>query len=403
MLHRGALTPAIGALLLLLSGCSTIHSLLPWSDQDADTQQHSIQTVTHNAPPQIVWQRNLDYLPLGGTPGFSQPALIKLANGQPAIAAGGSDHFVHIFSLTSGNEMRRIAVDESIESGALQLTNGIVVVGDITGNLYGIDPNQATIVWRLHLSTLLLGRPVTIANDFLLQTMDNRLYRISSQGKKVWSFDGYPGGISMHAATSPLVDHSNNRIIAALTTGDVIALNADNGDLIWRKQLLLNANAAVLSEMKSAVADPLRIADLHYGIDHVAPALIVPLYQGDVHILDANNGEQRATRSLSLRAAPLSFEHTLILADSNGTVRAINTESGDTQWKTDISKHELTEVTLWQHQLWISDNTGQLFRITTTGKLLGNIALPGSINRTPIPTPAGIIVRSSRGGIYLIH
>ena len=393
----------IASLLLLLSGCGTIHHLLPWHD-DADTAEQATQQATPRlTPPEIVWRRNLDYLPLGGVHAFSQPAVIKLRDGHLAVAAGGEDRFVHILDLATGSELHRIAVDEAVESGTLQLANGLVVVGDITGNLYGIDPDNGVIGWRMRLSTLLLGRPVPIGNDFLLQTMDNRIYRISANGHKIWSFDGYPGGISMHATPSPLVDSDHHRVLTVLSTGDVLALNADNGDLLWRKQLLLNADAAVLSEMKAPVADVVRVPDLRYGVDHLASALLVPFYQGDLRLLDADRGEQRASRTLSLRASPLLVDHTLLLADSSGTLRAIDTASGDTRWKVALSDHELTGVARWQRQLWVSDNGGHLYRLTSSGHRLGAITLPGSINRAPIPTPSGVIVRTSRGGIYLIH
>jgi len=401
--HRYIRLLIISGLISLLAGCSGMGHLLPWEHSSDDTQHDHLQTSHHSAPPTIVWRRNLDYIPLGGVKGFSQPALIKLHDGSAAIAAGGGDHFVRILSLATGSELHRIAIQEAVESGALQLANGIVVVGDITGNLYGIDPDQGTITWQLHLSTLLLGRPIALADDFLIQTMDNRLYRISSKGKKVWSFDGYPGGISMHAATSPLVDVRNNRVLAVLSTGDLIALNANSGDLLWRKQLLLNANAAVLSEMKAPVAGLIQIDDLHYGIDHLKSALLVPLYQDNIRLLDGNSGEARATRAISLRATPLQFGHTLILADSSGTVRAIDSQSGDTQWKIKISDFELTGIVLWHKQLWIGDSDGHLFRMRTSGEVLGDIAVAGTINRAPISTPAGVVIRSSRGGIYLVH
>ncbi|MDX8414070.1 MAG: PQQ-binding-like beta-propeller repeat protein [Mariprofundales bacterium] len=404
MLYCGKRLMMISGLIGMLSGCSAITQMLPWSDSSKiEPALEVAPTNNQSMPPQIVWQHNLDFIPLGGAKGFSQPALIKLNDGTLAIAAGSGDHFVRILSLATGSELRRIAIQEAVESGTLQLANGIVVVGDITGNLYGIDPNHGTIAWQLHLSTVLLGRPMPLGDDFVLQTMDNRIYRISASGKKLWSFDGYPGGISMHAATSPLVDASNNRVLAVLSTGDLLALDATSGDLLWRKQLLLNANAAVLSEMKAPVAGVVRIADLHYGIDHLKPALLVPLYQGNMRLLDADSGEQRATRALSLRATPLQLNHRLILADSSGTVRAIDTQSGDTLWKSNISKNELTGITVWHKQLWISDSEGQLFRISAAGTMLGKMAIAGTINRAPIPTPAGVIIRSSRGGIYLVH
>lgn len=354
--------------------------------------------------PEIVWRREVDFLPLGGNPAYSRPALIRLHDGTAAVALGCEDGFVRILSLDDGRELRRIALSDGVESGTLQLSDGTVVVGDITGTLYGVDPDGGRIRWRYSLSTLLLGSPVPIDDGFLVQTMDNRIYRFSRTGTKVWSFDGYPGGVSIYAAPDPLVVYApTRRVLAVLTTGDLIALKGENGDLLWRKQLLLNADAAVLSEMKAPIADMLALDRLHYGLDRVAPALLVPLYQGSLRILNRDTGEQVASRDLSLRAAPRLAGGRLFLADSGGVLRAVDIQSGAVLWKRKLGVGEPTSVTPWKGWIWVADDRGLLRRFDMDGHPRGLLSFPGSIDRAPVVTPRGLIVRTSRGGLYLIH
>ncbi|MDX8408843.1 MAG: PQQ-binding-like beta-propeller repeat protein [Mariprofundales bacterium] len=399
MLHLLCRTIIISTL-LLLSGCATdLGHWLPWSS--SDTKDGTAENTTSDTL-SIVWQHNVDYSKLGAVQGISQPALIELQDHSAALAVGGSDGYLRILALASGSELRRIALDEAVESGVLQLASGIVIVGDIVGNLYGIDPDAGTIRWRMRLSSFLLGTPVKIDGDAVLQTMDNRLYRINPKGKKIWSFDGYPGGISMHASPSPLVT-DDHRVLAVLSAGDVVALNGSNGDLLWRKQLLLNANAAVLSELKAPIASPLMIKDLHYGIDHVTPALLVGLYQGELHLMQADSGEQRAARKLSLRATPLLDNDTLFLAAADGKLRALDTRHGEVLWKQSITEGELTGITVWHDQLWMGDNRGMVYRLSRNGHNLLQLSVPGMIDREPIATPQGVVVRTTLGGIYLIR
>ncbi len=397
-------------LLSVLGGCAVLNTLIPWKhgqneNQDTANATTQIPAQTGKHAPEIVWRRELDFTPLGGVQGFSQPALIHLKGGKRAIASGCGDAFFRVLSLADGHEILRVPLDDASESGTLQLADGTVVVGDIVGNLYGIDVDKGQIRWRYKLSTLLLGAPVTVSGGFLLQTMDNRIYRFNDDGTKRWSFDGYPGGIAMHAGVSPYLDRQNDRVLAILSSGDLVALNADNGDLLWRKQLLLNADAAVLSEMKAPIAGVTEIPDLHYGIDHITPALLVPFYQGDLRLLNRDSGEQIATRKLSLRAAPMWIPkaHKLLLGNSTGWLRAIDTQSGDTIWKIRATSGEITSVVSWGQSILVSDDDGILHRIANNGVLLGSLQLPGSIDRIPVVTPQGVIVRTSRGGIYLIR
>jgi len=383
------------AALLVLGGCAW----MPWAQSDG---KPALAAASPSPSIAVVWQHNVDYSRLGAVEGISQPASIHLHDGSAALAIGGSDHYLRILALSSGHELRRIALDESVESGALQLSNGLVVVVDITGGVYAVNPDAGTIRWRMRLSSFVLGRPVAIGDGVLLQTMDNRIYRIGAKGKKVWSFDGYASGISIHASPSPLLTQ-DGRVLALLSGGDVVALDGKSGDLLWRKQLLLNTTATVLSELKAPIADPVLVKDLHYGVDHIAPALLVALYQGDLHLLQATSGEHRGARKLSLRATPLLDGDTLFLASADGSLRAIDIRHGDTRWKQPLGNNELTGIALFQHRLWVTDNQGVVYRISSDGHNKRSIALPGTIDRTPIVTPLGVVVRTNLGGIYLLH
>ncbi|MDQ6951085.1 MAG: PQQ-binding-like beta-propeller repeat protein [Mariprofundales bacterium] len=399
---RHTLLASATAALVMLGGCAW----MPWMGADPSQPAAAATPVGGQRMPHIVWSGNLDYTPLGSVPGVSQPALIQLHGSGPlaaqaALAAGSGDHYLRILSLASGSELRRVALDEAVDSGALQLANGLVVVGDIVGDLYGIDPDAGVIRWRMRLSSYLLGRPVAIGKDLLVQTMDNRIYRISAAGKKQWSFDGYAAGISMHASPSPLV--TGGRVLVVLLSGDVVALDGKSGDLLWRKQLLLSARATVLSELKTPIADPLLVKDLHYGVDHIVPALLVSLYQGELHLLQAVSGEKRGVRKLSLRASPLLDGGTLFLAAADGSLRAIDIRHGETLWKRSLGSHELTGIVMLQHQLWVTDAQGVVYHISRDGQHQQQIALPGEINRAPVVTPLGVVVRTSLGGIYLIN
>jgi len=343
-----------------------------------------------------LWRVDLDHRSPQSAYGYSLPA-----NANGLLVAAGQDARVHFFDR-SGREVRRIAIEAASESGALTLRGGTVVVGDIKGNLYGIDPVAGTRLWRTKLDSIFLGTPQPIGNDFLIQTIDSRIYRIGENGEKRWSYTGPLGGMTMHVGSSPQV--ADGRIYALFGNGDLVALNGDNGDLLWRRQLILDASATVLSELRTAVADPLLLSGFAYEGRESMPVLIAPIYQGEMLAASAADGSRVAAWNLSLKSAPLLHGATLYAADSNGALAAIDAKSGQLLWKKTVAANvELNGPVEHGGALWLGAADGTLFKIDFEGKVLGTAKVEGQIDRAPLATPDGLVVRDHLGTLYLFQ
>jgi len=333
----------------------------------------------------MVWVVDVDQRRPMSPAGFSQPVLAG-----NEIVIGGRDERVRVYDL-HGNELRRIAIEAACESGALALNPELVVLGDVDGTIYGINPQAGHILWRQRLSSVMLGHPVKAGNDFMVQTADNRIYRFSSGGKKRWSYAGQPGGLTMHQGAAPRV--FGDAVYAIFTNGDVVALHADSGDLIWRRQLLLDTNAVTLSEMKVPVTDPVLAGNV----------LIISFYQGDVVVLSATDGQHLWQRHLSLKSTPILQGGYLLAATSDGAVVSLDAASGETRWRQKLSAGELVGPALSQGKLFVGDDHGHVYALTLDGRKTGALGLPGRIDRTPVAVPDGVLIRNNLGGLYLIQ
>jgi len=350
----------------------------------------STQEVEKITPPtvaglQLIWSTDVDQREPRSPFAYARPALAgKL------IVVGGQDGFVHIFNL-HGSELRRVPLQSVSDSGVLAVSPTLVVLGDAQGILYGIDPQQGRILWQRSLSSVMLGHPVRIGDDILVQTGDNSLYRISSKGEKRWSFSGTLAGLSMHLTPSPLV--IGGVIYASMNNGDAVAVRADSGDLIWRRQLLLDNDAVVLGELKAPLADPVVVAGV----------LIVSFYQGNVVALSARDGQQLWQRKISLKSAPVIHNNRLFAATAGGAVIELDPASGVTLWKQKLAAGELVGPVIWHKKMYVADDRGQVFALTFKGKIVGSIELPGRVDRSPVATPDGLLLRTNLGGLYLIR
>ncbi len=347
----------------------------------------------------VVWSLDVDQRRPNSPAAYSAPTLVHTAK-KTLIVIAGRDRWVHVYGL-DGWEERRIALQGPSDSGALVLNNGLVVLSDTGGRLYAIDPIQGNIVWKRQLTATFSGTPVAVGDDFLLQTTDNRIYRFSENGEKRWSFSGQGSTLSMYLNPSPLV--VGQHVYALFNNGDAVALKALTGDLLWKRQLLLSNDSPVLSELKAPLATPTFLPSLHIDGEQTKNVLLMSFFQGDVIALAQQDGAQQLSLHLSLKSPPLRIGQTLLMSDSHGFLHAYDIGKGQRLWKKRISKAELSGPILWQESLWLTDNQGTIYRLNQQGKVEASLTLEGDINRLPLPTKEGLLLRTDRGALYMIQ
>jgi len=360
---------------LALQACA----LFPATD-DGEKPQQVVKSVLH-----VEWGAHVDLRRPLSPAANSTPGV-----GDGYIVIGGRDGRAHIYNM-NGSEVRRLALQAPGESGTLVLTNGPAILGDTDGNLYAIDPATGQIVWHQLLSSILLGHPVPAGDGFLIQTADNRIYSFSRDGKKRWSYAGQLGGLSMNQGASPLV--IDGHVYAVFNNGDVVAIDLASGNLIWRRQLILDNSAAVLSEMRVPVADPVMVAD----------RLVVSFFQGEMFALNPEDGEQQWRRSISVKSTPMVHNDQLFVATGHGDVMALDGTSGETVWRQHVGDAALVGPIPLQGRLIVADDRGQVHALTLAGQAAGSLELPGRIDRAPVPAADGVLIRNDLGGMYLIH
>jgi len=347
----------------------------------------------------IVWSVDVDQRLPNSPLALSAPAVI-MTGGQSYIVLGAQDKWVHVYDM-DGVDVRRIRIQAPSDSGVLALSNGLVILGDTAGMLYGIDPVKGEIQWQTQLTSGLSSAPVAIDDGFLVQTTDNRVYRFSANGEKQWSFSGQNNTFGMYVNASPLVLES--RVYALLSNGDAIALKADDGDMLWKQQLLLSSDSASLSDLKVPLSAPIFLPQLHLDGEKNDNVLLAPLFQGDLQVISSADGSLLLTLPVSLKSAPVLKGKLLYMADSTGYVHVYDIQKGSRLWSKKVSDTGLLGPVLWQDTLWLVDNQGAVYQLSPQGEVKAMTTLAGHVSRAPLLTDNGLLIRTERGEMIMVR
>ncbi len=349
--------------------------------------------------PRVQWSVNVDQRLPNSPVSLSMPAVMQHGS-ETWLVLGGRDGWAHVYDI-EGAEVKRFFLGGKSDSGALALSNGLVVLGDTAGLLYAVDPAKAEVVWQYQLTSTFTSTPVAVDGGFLVQTADNRVYCFSQEGEKRWSYSGSGSVLSMYTTPSPIVVAGN--VYAFLSNGDAIALLLDNGDLLWKRQLLLSNDTTVLSELQAPLATPVLVDELHMDGERLKKVLFMPFYQGEMIAISVEDGTQFFSLPISLKSAPLILDAVLYAADSEGFLHAYDIKQGVRLWRKKITDAELAGPILWQGSIWLTDHRGEVYHLDLSGEIQGSTTVPGRISRLPVVTDAGLLVRTDRGAMYMVN
>ena len=214
--------------------------------------------------------------------------------------------------------------------------------------LVAVDLNRGTIRWQLDLAT-----PFTPATgDGLVFTVSDQAIeaRDAATGRTKWQTP-LPGG-----AAAPL-SYDTGWLLDSTTAGDLAALRATDGRLVWRRQLgspLAGAPGPALDRLFLPLADnrlvALQLSDgatvWELTLDRPVTALLAledQLVFGtagkQVVSVDLSRGRERWTWDVGgdIAGIPAADDKRIYFASRDNILRAVDRGSGNLKWKAGLS------------------------------------------------------------------
>ena len=358
-----------------------------------------------------IWAVALVFLAACGSPPRPTPVAIGDFKVQQAMTAAWS------FKFSSANQLNQslVVVKDKV---AIAAADGAVAV---------VNTDSGKLVWKHDIKSKLLSGAGFNGEQMAVVTVNNELVALSD-GMVLWR-----KRLKAQAYTNPLV--AGGRVFVLLADRSVAAFDALNGQFLWTQQrpgepLVLKQNGVLLPYQNAliaglggrlvalnpdngqiiwdvAMANPRGVNDLERLVDLVASAsrvndsVCVRAFQSQVGCVNVTRGALLWNRA-SVGIQGVDGDAKLLVgAESNGVVRAWTRAGGERAWDTDRLKYrELTSPLVTPKGVVLGDEGGWLYLLSAIDGSLLNRVQTSSAGFASAPTPlanGGFVILTRNG------
>lgn len=281
--------------------------------------------------------------------------------------------------------------------GGVAYWNGSIYATTGYGYIVSLDAASGVENWRYEASIPLRNAP-SIANGRLFAvTQDNRILAINANtGVELWDQVGIAESASMFGAASPAID--GETVIAALSSGELMALRTQNGRLLWQDSLSRTSRLTPLATLADIDASPVIDRGRVYAVSHA----------GRMVAIDMRTGQRAWEGNVASVNTPLVAGDFGFVVTVDAEIACIALIDGRVRWTNQIQKFEdqekrrdlisWTAPVLAGDRIFIASSHGYLLSISPyTGEVISGTKLPAGVNTSPIVVDKTLILLSDDG------
>lgn len=375
----------VGAgVLALLTGCSTLSSLNPFSDdKDKADQPAKLVELKGTMAVRTAWK-----LDIGKARGYQfSPAL----TGNTVVVAGADGDIARV-EAASGKQLWRIKAGEDLSAG-VGTDGNLIVVGAVKGMLMAFDMDGKAL-WKTQLSSEILSAPVVSQGIVVARSIDNRIVGIDAKtGDKKWTVQKVSPPLTLR--TAPGLTVAGADVIVAQPGGKLSSLILATGAPRWDVEVGVSRGATELERVTDIGGAPVLFENDVCAVS----------YQGRVGCFELATGSARWTRDLSSSVGVAVDQRFVFVPDDKGALNAFARDTGSSSWKNDkLSFRRLSTPLSYGRAVAVGDFEGYVhFLSREDGNFLARVATDGSpIVGTPLVAGTNLIFQTQNGTVAAI-
>ena len=359
-------------------------------------QDQQIQNIDAAKDFKVAWTKPIGAASKGDTEVLAQPVsdgkLIFTLDGEARVTA---------FDVNSGNQVWTVDLnpkhkrDKFAFGGGLALSDGKLYVTSGYRFIDALDASTGRVEWEKPVDTQLHSAP-TLDGTFVFATdVDNQIFAFNkATGDMTWTYQAIAEPARLLKSSAPIV--SNGVVYAPFSSGELVALNAGNGGVMWEQVLAQSTRTNALSEIRDIAGRPVLYNDMVFAASH----------SGVFQAMDIKTGEPKWKIDTDSTNTPWIAGDVVFLVSLQGELICASRESGQVYWLKDLNagaqktkksvfglgrEIKVSKVPIWagpvvaSNRLVMVNSLGEAVAFDTkTGERTETLKLPGAGFIAPI-------------------
>jgi outer membrane protein assembly factor BamB len=305
-----------------------------------------------------------------------------------ALSPGGGDAWT--VSLAPEEERSRSP------GGGIAASGSAIFAATGFGELVALDAASGGELWRFELSAPARSAPTAANGRVFVVTATNVLHAVNqADGTEAWQFPGIPETAGVLSSASPAV--SGSTVVVPYSSGEVIAFNAETGELSWADAVVRSTRTLAVSGLTDVAASPVIYDGVVYATGVSGRTIAVGL----------NSGERLWEQNIGSASTPAVSGDALFLVDLEENLVAINRSNGDVFWRTALPVvREKRFVSVWAGPtlagsvLWVVSNDERMIGVEpATGSIVVDRELPSPAYIKPVAAGGQLLVLAADGSL----
>lgn len=252
------------------------------------------------------------------------------------VYAIDSNGTVSAFALDSGRQLWETALsDDARDRSNVRYGGGVAVQGDRVfatsglGFAVALDAASGSELWRFQAAVPLRGAPTVVGGALFMLTHDNQMLSVDAEtGDYLWDQVGISEAAGMLGAAPPATD--GNAVVMALSSGELVALLAANGSVLWQDALSASNRLTPLATLADIDGGPVIKDGRVYAVSHA----------GSMAAVDIRTGERSWESDVAGVNTPWVAGRWGFVTTIDSQVSAISLDDGRARWVTQLQRFE---------------------------------------------------------------
>ncbi|EKU54403.1 outer membrane assembly lipoprotein YfgL [Acinetobacter sp. WC-323] len=256
-------------------------------------------------------------------------------------------------------------------TAGVEAGEGIVVIGNRKGQLFGLDQATGEQKWTAKLSGAILspsliqsGRVITIANDGTVFAHD------AVTGQQVWAYKLPNVQFSLRGQPAP-VRLDERTVLIGSANAYVYALDIISGVPRFQRRVAISDGRSDIQRLIDVVGDPVVAGQF----------LVTTSFQGQVTVIDLASQRVVWSEDASSTNTAEVAEDKVFVTTTDGKLNAYNLATGELVWQNEeLLNRQLSNPVMLGQNLVVGDLDGVLHLINpASGKLIGRAKTSGEV------------------------